>query len=61
MKYLENYLALLWRMFEYDIHVFSQLWMYQWVLVPAIAYLIFFLVKWAVLTIPIWLPIMLIL
>lgn len=53
---IEKYLDLLWRMFEADIEQLSQPWMYYWVLVPAIGYLLFFFVKWAVLTTPIWLP-----
>jgi len=51
-----KYLDLLWRMFEADINQLSQPWMYYWLLVPAIGYLVFFFIKWAVLTTPIWLP-----
>jgi len=54
---LEKYLNLLWRMFEYDISKLSQPWMYYWMLVPVLFYLVFFFIKWAVLTTPIWLPI----
>jgi hypothetical protein len=57
----EKYLNLLYQMFEYDIHVFSQPWMYYIALLPAIGYLIFFFAKWAVLTTPIWMPITIIL
>ena len=53
---LEKYLQLLWKCFEFDINVFSQVWLYAWILIPAFCYLIFFFVKWAVLTAPIWLP-----
>jgi hypothetical protein len=52
----ESYFNLLWNMFQFDINVLSQPWMYYWVLVPAIGYLIFFFIKWIVLTTPIWLP-----
>lgn len=53
----EKYLNLLWNMFQYDINVFSHPWLYYWLLVPAVGYLVFFFVKWAVLTTPLWLPI----
>lgn len=53
---IHKYLELLWRMFEADIEQLSQPWMYYWLLVPAITYLLFFFLKWAVLTTPIWLP-----
>lgn len=39
------YLNFLWETFQYDMTVFSQSWMYYWVLVPAFAYMIFFMVK----------------
>ncbi len=54
--YIEKYLELLWRMFEYDIAQLSQPWMYYWALIPAIGYLVFFFAKWTVLTTPVWLP-----
>lgn len=53
---INNYFELLWRIFESDIQQLSQPWMYYWLLVPAIGYLIFFFIKWTVLTTPIWLP-----
>jgi hypothetical protein len=56
-KILEEYLNLLWRLFQYDINVFSQVWIYAWLLIPAIFYFIFFMMKWAVLTAPFWIPI----
>jgi len=53
---LTKYLETLYQLFEYDIDVFSQVWIYAWVLIPAVFYLMFFMAKWAVLTAPIWLP-----
>jgi len=47
----------LWGAFQYDIDVFSQGWLYYCLLVPAIGYFIFFVLKWVVLTAPIWIPI----
>jgi hypothetical protein len=56
MEILQKYLELLWSCFEYDIHIFSQTWIYAWILIPAMCYTAFFMVKWVVLTAPIWLP-----
>ncbi|HEX3020370.1 MAG TPA: hypothetical protein VHP36_08700 [Chitinispirillaceae bacterium] len=59
--YIQNYLDLLWKMFQYDIDKLSQPWMYYWVLVPVMFYLVFFFVKWTVLTTPLWLPLTIVL
>jgi hypothetical protein len=57
MQYLDMYLALLWRMFNFDIWVFStQLWMYWCLLIPACFYFVFFCLKWIVLLSPILIP-----
>ena len=53
-KLYQNYFNLLWESFQYDIEVFSQWWMYTHLLIPATFYLVFFIVKWIVLTFPIW-------
>ncbi len=57
---LYQYIELLWNTFQYDVDVFSQAWMYYWLLIPAIGYFVFFILKWIVLTAPIWIPIKLI-
>ncbi len=51
-----RYFTILLECFEYDIYVFKQMWIYYWVLIPAIYYLAFFFLKWVVLTAPVWLP-----
>jgi hypothetical protein len=56
MDILHKYLEILWNSFQYDIHVFSKGWLYYWFLLPAAGYLIFFFIKWIVLTAPVWLP-----
>ena len=61
MEILEKYLNFLWEMFMYDMDVFSKGWIYAWVLIPAIGYFIFFWIKWIVLTIPVWMPLRMIL
>lgn len=52
----EAYLNLLWNCFQFDVHVFSEPWMYIVLLIPATFYLAFFIIKWIVLTAPVWLP-----
>lgn len=49
---LAAYLKLLLRMFEYDVAVMSQPWMYWCLLIPICFYLVFFVIKWLVLTAP---------
>lgn len=58
---INEYFDLLIFFFKYDISVYSKPWLYYWVLVPAIVYTIFFFIKWAILTTPLWLPFKLIL
>ena len=53
---LNQYFKLLLDAFQYDVSVFSQGWIYYWLLVPASVYLMFFILKWAVLTAPFWIP-----
>jgi len=60
IEILYTYLNFLWEAFQYDMNVFSQGWLYYWLLIPAVGYLIFFFIKWVVITAPVWLPIKLI-
>jgi len=53
---LDKYSELLYNLFLYDVEVFSQGWIYAWILIPAACYFMFFCAKWVVLTLPIWLP-----
>lgn len=50
---LQLYIDLL----KWDIAVMSQPWMYVWFFIPIIAFIPFFLIKWTLLTAPIWLPV----
>lgn len=52
----EKYLTVLYSAFEYDMSVYSQSWIYWWLLIPAFFYTAFFFLKWAVLTAPLWIP-----
>jgi hypothetical protein len=57
MEYINLYLQLLWRMFQFDIWVYStQLWIYWCLLIPAVFYTLFFCLKWCILLTPILLP-----
>ena len=49
-------LAELVAQWQWDIDVMSQPWMYWWFLVPICCFLFFFVTKWAVLTLPLWVP-----
>jgi hypothetical protein len=51
----QKYFEILLEKFQYDMDVMSQPWMI-YTIVPIIGYLVFFLIKWAVLTAPIWMP-----
>jgi hypothetical protein len=57
MEFLEILLAyvnFLWATFQVDIWVFSQWWAYAFLCIPALGYLIFFTMKWSIITMPIW-------
>jgi hypothetical protein len=56
MPAIDNYAEFLWNCLQFDINVFSHGWMYYYLLVPAIGYFLFFILKWIILTIPMWMP-----
>lgn len=53
---INTYFHSLLHMWQYDMEVFSQPWLY-WYMVPALGYLLFYFIKWAVVTVPLWLPV----
>jgi hypothetical protein len=53
---LDNLFSKLLELWLYDISIMSQSWMY-WLVIPAISYSVFMILKWFVLTSPIWIPI----
>lgn len=57
---INEYIEFLWKMFQYDMSVFSQGWMYWLLLIPAGFYFVFFILKWVVLTVPLWMPLVII-
>jgi hypothetical protein len=54
MAILVAYVNFLWQTFQVDIWVFSQWWMYAPLCIPVIGYLVFFCIKWFVITLPVW-------
>lgn len=50
-------LNVLARFYLFDLWVFSQWWLYAPMMIPFAFYFLFFLVKWAVLTLPVWAPV----
>lgn len=56
-----HWLFEIWRkQFEWDVSVLSEPWMYIPLLIPVSFFLSFMLVKWWVLSMPIWMPVWLI-
>lgn len=53
----QKYLGFIWNAFIYDADVFSKWWLYVFFFIPFIFYLMFFVMKWAFLTAPLWLPV----
>ena len=53
---MDKLIDLLYRCFAYDVEVLSQPWLYWCLLIPACCYMMFFFMKWTVLTAPLWLP-----
>lgn len=57
-KIIEAYFTILLNAFQYDVEVYSEhMWMYWCLCIPAFFYTVFFMIKWAVLTAPMWMPI----
>lgn len=56
MDYIHAVLELLARWFLFDMNVFTKWWLYAPLFIPFMIYLCFFLIKWTVITLPIWLP-----
>jgi hypothetical protein len=54
---LDKIFEFLYQQWLWDINNMSQPWMYWCLLIPITAYVMFFIIKWSVLTAPIWLPI----
>lgn len=46
-----------WKLYEFDVQVMSNPWMYLPAMISALLYVVLMILKWWVLTIPIWVPI----
>lgn len=57
----ENYLGFLWSTFSFDMEMLSKPWMYYLLLIPAFAYIMFFMFKWTILLIPFYGPFLIVL
>jgi hypothetical protein len=53
---MQQILDMLASQWLFDVNALSQPWMYWWALVPAVAYASFMFLKWVVLTMPVWVP-----
>jgi magnesium-transporting ATPase (P-type) len=51
-----EYINLLWRAFQSDLDILSNWWMWAALLIPAVLYILFMVVKWTILLFPIWMP-----
>ena len=57
-KIIQEYFEILLTCFKFDIAVYSEhMWIYWCLCIPAFFYSWFFIIKWWVLTAPMWLPI----
>ncbi len=56
-----EYLTFAWGAFQFDMKAFSQWWMYALMLIPACVYAMFFILKWFFITLPLWMPVLVIL
>lgn len=52
----DQILETLARFYAFDLWVFTQWWLYAPLGIPAVFYFAFFVVKWWVLTLPVWMP-----
>ena len=59
MDIIHAYFEILLRYFQFDMMAFTTPAMYYWV-IPIIFYIHFFILKWVVLTIPIWIPVVIV-
>ena len=53
---MEQVIEVLVSFWLFDVAVFSSVWLYIPLMIPFFVYLIFFVLKWSLLTLPIWLP-----
>lgn len=54
--FFSMYVGFLGDALKFDFHVMSQWWMYAPLLIPILLYAVFFMIKWFLITMPVWLP-----
>jgi len=47
---------MLFEFWKFDMMIYSQWWMYAPLLIPVLLYTVFFMMKWSIITAPVWLP-----
>lgn len=52
----KEYINFLWSIYKQDMTNLSQWWMWAFLAIPGIGYLIFFFIRWCLITTPLWLP-----
>lgn len=57
---MNKIIELLTSLYEYDVSWLSTPWM-LWTVIPAFLYILFMLIKWTVLTMPLWIPVCIVL
>lgn len=55
---MEQVIEVLVSFWLFDVAVFSSVWLYIPFMIPFTFYLVFFMIKWVVLTLPVWMPFM---
>lgn len=58
---MNEILELYKQFYLYDIKIFTNIWIYIPLLIPILFYIQFFALKWCILTLPIWLPLVIVL
>lgn len=53
---IEQIAQMLFEFWKFDMMIYSQWWMYAPFLIPVLFYTVFFIMKWSIITAPVWLP-----
>ena len=61
LQALDSLIAFVIASWEFDMWFYTQWWTYALLMIPFFFYTIFFIIKWWAITMPIWLPIRLML
>lgn len=53
---IDQIAQMLFEFWKFDMMIYSQWWMYAPLLIPVLFYTVFFMMKWSIITAPVWLP-----